>query len=194
MARRDPSPYETLETAFGLLTSGPEPLSLDGRLVGHGLPPRAIPLDELRGMLLHPSVAFAARDAAVAELARRARRDRGAAMVGLAGVLLPGLRRLACAGALAVVLVALLAAPALAQAADPTLSGVIDRIRNLLVGLLAGLATLFLTVGGVRYLLAGGDPGQVEKAKITLKSAAIGYALAALATPLVGLLKYVVGA
>jgi uncharacterized membrane protein required for colicin V production len=108
------------------------------------------------------------------------------------------LRRLARAGALAVVLVALLVAllvtPALAQAADPTLSGVIDRIRNLLVGLLAGLATLFLTVGGVRYLFAGGDPGQVEKAKITLKSAAIGYALAALATPLVGLLKYVVGA
>jgi hypothetical protein len=104
------------------------------------------------------------------------------------------LHRLAVAGALAVVLVALAATPALAQAADPTLSGVIDRLRNLLVGLLAGLATLFLTVGGVRYLFAGGDPGQVEKAKITLKSAAIGYALAALATPLVGLLKYVVGA
>jgi hypothetical protein len=104
------------------------------------------------------------------------------------------LRRLAPAGALAVVLVAVAATPALAQAADPTLSGVIDRLRNLLVGLLAGLATLFLTVGGVRYPFAGGDPGQVEKAKITLKSAAIGYALAALATPLVGLLKYVVGA
>jgi hypothetical protein len=104
------------------------------------------------------------------------------------------LRRLASASAGAVVLVALAATPALAQAADPTLSGVIDRIRNLLVGLLAGLATLFLTVGGVRYLFAGGDPGQVEKAKITLKSAAIGYALAALATPLVGLLKSVVGA
>jgi hypothetical protein len=109
-------------------------------------------------------------------------------------VMLRRLRRLADAGALAVVLVAVAATPALAQAADPTLSGVIDRLRNLLVGLLAGLATLFLTVGGVRYLFAGGDPGQVEKAKITLKSAAIGYALAALATPLVGLLKYVVGA
>ena len=94
MARRDPSPYQTLEAAFGLLTSGPDPLSLDGRLVGHGLPARPIPLDELRSMLLHPSVGFAARDAAVAELARRARRDGGAAMVGLAGVLLPGLRRL----------------------------------------------------------------------------------------------------
>ena len=104
------------------------------------------------------------------------------------------LHRLAGAGALAVVLVALLASPALAQAADPTLSGVIDRIRNLLIGLLAGLATLFLTVGGVRYLFAGGDPGQVEKAKITLRSAAIGYGLAALAPVLVRLLRFVVGA
>ncbi len=94
MARQNPSPYETLETAFRLLTSGPEPLRLDGRLVGHGLPARAIPLDELRAMLLHPSVSFAARDAAVAELARRARRGGEAWMVGLAGVLLPGLRRL----------------------------------------------------------------------------------------------------
>jgi hypothetical protein len=94
VARRDPSPYQTLEAAFGLLTSGPNPLSLDGRLVGHGLLARPIPLDELRSMLLHPSTSYAARDAAVAELARRARRDRGAAMVGLAGVLLPGLRRL----------------------------------------------------------------------------------------------------
>src|SRR5215213_2902981 len=107
--------------------------------------------------------------------------------------LLRRLRWLICAGALAVVLVAMAATPALAQAADPTLSGVIDRLRNLLVGLLAGLATLFLTVGGVRYLFAGGDPGQVEKAKITLKSAAIGYGLAALAPVLVRLLRYVVG-
>ena len=86
-----------------------------------------------------------------------------------------------------------LAAPAVAQAADPTLGQVIDRLRNVLVGLLVGLATLFLTVGGLRYLFAGGDPGQVEKAKVTLRSAAIGYGLAALAPVLVRLLRYVVG-
>ena len=62
----------------------------------------------------------------------------------------------------AVLLVVGLAAPAVAQAADPTLGQVIDRLRNVLVGLLVGLATLFLTVGGLRYLFAGGDPGQVE--------------------------------
>ena len=107
--------------------------------------------------------------------------------------LLRHLRRLASAGALTVVLVALLATPALAQAADPTLSGVIDRIRNLLVGLLAGLATLFLTVGGVRYVMAGGDPGEVEKAKGAFKSAGIGYALAALAPIVVAIIKGILG-
>lgn len=91
-------------------------------------------------------------------------------------------------------LAAAVAGTLLAQAVDPALSAVIDRLRNVLVGLLVGLATLFLTVGGVRYLLAGGDPGQVEKAKTTLRSAAIGYGLAALAPALVRLLRAVVGA
>ena len=93
----------------------------------------------------------------------------------------------------AVLLVGWLATAALAQTVDPTLGQVIDRLRTVLVGLLVGLATLFLTVGGVRYLFAGGDPGQVEKAKVTLRSAAIGYGLAALAPVLVRLLRYVVG-
>jgi Type IV secretion system pilin len=114
---------------------------------------------------------------------------------GLAGrVGRPGRAGLAGIGiGAAVLLVGWLATPALAQTADPTLEQVIDRLRNVLVGLLVGLATLFLTVGGVRYLFAGGDPGQVEKAKVTLRSAAIGYGLAALAPVLVRLLRYVVG-
>jgi hypothetical protein len=86
-----------------------------------------------------------------------------------------------------------LAGPAVAQTADPALGQVIERLRNVLVGLLIALATLLLTVGGLRYLLAGGDPGQVEKAKTTLRSAAIGYGLAALAPALVRLLRFVVG-
>jgi Type IV secretion system pilin len=50
-----------------------------------------------------------------------------------------------------------------------------------IIGILVGLATLFLTIGGVRYLMAGRDPGEVGKAKTALKSAAIGYGLAILA-------------
>ena len=63
-----------------------------------------------------------------------------------------------------------------------------------MVGLLAGLATLLLTVGGIRYLLAGGDPSQVERAKQALRSAAVGYAVAALAPVLVAILRSIVGA
>lgn len=87
-----------------------------------------------------------------------------------------------------------LAAPIAAEAAGPqTLSGVIDSLRLWVVGLLAGLATLFLTIGGIRYMTAGGDPGQIERAKSALRSAAIGYALAALSPVLVAILQSIVG-
>jgi hypothetical protein len=105
------------------------------------------------------------------------------------------LRRLPAAVALGAVLLLVFAAPAFADAGGgaPTLSGVIDNLRNWIVGILAGVATLFLTIGGLRYLTAGGDPGQVEKAKTALKSAAIGYALAILAPLLVSILASIVG-
>ncbi|GAA1918796.1 pilin [Streptantibioticus ferralitis] len=80
-----------------------------------------------------------------------------------------------------------------ATAAD-TIPQVIGNLRNWLVGLLAGLATLFLTVGGLRYLMAGGDPGEVESAKRALRAAATGYGLAALAPVIVEVLKSLVGA
>lgn len=73
------------------------------------------------------------------------------------------------------------------------LNAVINNITKWLVGLLVALATLFLTVGGIRYLLAGGDPGEVNRAKDTLKYAAIGYGVAVLAPVLVGILKSFVG-
>lgn len=96
-------------------------------------------------------------------------------------------------GALTVGLVVLVATPASAAAtAAPTLNSVINNLRDWIVGFLAALATLFLTIGGVRYLTAGGDPGQVEKAKTALKSAAVGYALAILAPLLVSILASVV--
>ncbi|MEV0604253.1 pilin [Streptomyces sp. NPDC050315] len=71
---------------------------------------------------------------------------------------------------------------------------VISNLRNWIIGILAGLATLFLTFGGLRYLMAGGDPGEVESAKRALKAAAIGYGLAVLAPVLVTVLQSIVGA
>ncbi|MFC5828044.1 pilin [Nonomuraea insulae] len=75
-----------------------------------------------------------------------------------------------------------------------SLNQVIDNLRNVIIGLLVALATLFLTVGGVRYILAGGDPGEVEAAKKTLRYAALGYGIAVLAPLFVTILKGIVGA
>ena len=86
--------------------------------------------------------------------------------------------------------VPLIASPPLA--AD-SISQVLNNTTLWIIGILAGLATLFLTLGGVRYLMAGGDPAEVEKAKTALKSAAIGYGLAILAPVIVTVLKSLVG-
>ncbi|WP_107058863.1 pilin [Streptomyces sp. NRRL B-1347] len=71
---------------------------------------------------------------------------------------------------------------------------VLDNIRNWIMGVLAGLATVFLTIGGVIYLMAGGDPGEVQRAKSAFKSAGWGYGIAALAPLVVEILKGIVGA
>lgn len=78
--------------------------------------------------------------------------------------------------------------------AAASLDQVIGNVRTWLVGLLAALATTFLTIGSVKYLIAGGDPGEVEKAKSALRSAAVGYGLAILAPALVSILQHIVGA
>ena len=95
----------------------------------------------------------------------------------------------------------LLAVRAAASGTGPLVLGlaasvqqVVDNLRNWLVGILAGLATLYLTVGAVRYVMAGGDPGEVERAKTAFRSAGIGYALALLAPLVVTILKQIVGA
>ena len=97
---------------------------------------------------------------------------------------------LAAAGGAALFLTLQFAVPAYA-ASD--LNTVIDSIRNWIAGLLAALATLFLTVGGVRYLTANGDTRAVEEGKTAMKSALTGYALAALSPMVVDILRRVIG-
>src|ERR1035441_2051680 len=84
-------PFDTLEAAFTVLCAEPRPLALEAGEVP-GLPRRAIPLSELRGILLHPSTSHAVRNAALGELLRRAQAEGGRWTIGLAGVLLYGLR------------------------------------------------------------------------------------------------------
>lgn len=111
-------------------------------------------------------------------------------------------RRLLCRAGVVVLAAALvaLASAAAAQAESAvvfaqaeSVTQVLRNIRNWLMGILAMLATVFATVGGVRYVMAGGDPGEVEKAKTAFKAAGIGFALAALAPLLVSVLSGIVG-
>ncbi|MBB4934425.1 succinate dehydrogenase/fumarate reductase cytochrome b subunit [Lipingzhangella halophila] len=87
--------------------------------------------------------------------------------------------------------------PALAQSVDESgveeLVDVVGRIRTVIVALAAALATLFATIAGIRWLLAGGDPSEIDRAKRALVGAAIGYGIAILATVLMGILEYIVG-
>lgn len=80
-----------------------------------------------------------------------------------------------------------------ADAAPGDINTVIDSIRLWIAGLLAGMATLFLTVGGVRYLAANGNPRAAEDGKAAIRSALIGYAIAALSPMLVDILRKVLG-
>lgn len=74
-----------------------------------------------------------------------------------------------------------------------TVEQVFTNIRNLIMGILAGAALVLFTVAGLRYLLASGDPGEIEKAKGAFKAGCIGFGLAALAPLVVEMLKTIVG-
>jgi hypothetical protein len=74
-----------------------------------------------------------------------------------------------------------------------TLDEVMNNIRNWAVGIIVAVATTFVTIGGLRYMAANGDPSEVEKAKSAFRNAGIGFGLAALAPVVVGILKTFVG-
>jgi hypothetical protein len=74
-----------------------------------------------------------------------------------------------------------------------SLDQVMNNIRNWAVGIIATIATTFVTIGGLRYMAANGDPSEVEKAKSAFRNAGIGFGLAALAPVVVEILKGFVG-
>ena len=80
-----------------------------------------------------------------------------------------------------------------APAGPKSIGEVISSLTGWIMGILALVATLFLVVGGLRYIAAGGDPASVEQAKSNVKSALIGYALAVLAPVLLQVLQSIIG-
>jgi hypothetical protein len=107
--------------------------------------------------------------------------------------------RLAATTAATITVLLTAGAPAVAAntAAPLAVADLPTVINNMIVwitGIIAAVATLFLTIGGARYLMAGGDPSEVERAKGSLKSAGIGYGLALLAPIILTILKNILGA
>jgi hypothetical protein len=83
------SPMDSVETTFRLLATGAQPLALNGHSIG--LRKDSIGLWDLRCLLFHPATGVDVQRAMLVELVGRARRHRGAWMIGLVGMLLPGL-------------------------------------------------------------------------------------------------------
>jgi hypothetical protein len=122
-------PLDDLETTLRLLCTGPKPLAVDGRTLGHGLPRRMITLHELASVLMHPSTSHDAREAAWRLLVTRVRTGQDNAVIGACGVALPGLRK---------------AAGRLARAASRY-----DVQADLLEGFIKELATVDITKPGI---------------------------------------------
>ncbi len=90
--------------------------------------------------------------------------------------------------------------PLAAHAADEAqilavndLGTVIGNLQGWIISILAAVATLFLVIGFARYMTAGGDPSEAERAKGAFKAAAVGYAGALLAPFFMGVLQQIPG-
>ena len=96
---------------------------------------------------------------------------------------------------------AVVSTPAVAYAASTevallavnSLPAVIANLQAWVMGLLAAVATLYLVLGGVFRVLAGGDPAQVERAHVYLRNALVGYALAVQPSVLLQIVQGIVG-
>ena len=69
---------------------------------------------------------------------------------------------------------------------------VFDEAKTWVMGIIAVVASLYLVAGAARYVIAGGDPGEVERAKNTMRNALYGYALALLAPVILAVLERIV--
>ncbi len=100
-------------------------------------------------------------------------------------------RRIFSAACAYAILTLLVAAPSALAATD--LNSVIDNLKLWLMGFLASLATVFLITGAARYVMAGGDPVKIEKAKGAISSAGLGYAFALFAPAAITIIEKIVG-
>lgn len=87
---RNSNSLDVARDAFTWLVTGPDPVSLNGRLF-EGLPDRDVPLDEVRDRVLARHCPQGTRDAVWAHLVLRARTEGGTWTIAAVGVALPAL-------------------------------------------------------------------------------------------------------
>lgn len=64
-------------------------------------------------------------------------------------------------------------------------SNAVGTVLSIVIGIIAALSLLFITIGGFRYILSQGDPQAVSKAKGTILYALIGLLVSILAQVIV---------
>jgi hypothetical protein len=64
------------------------------------------------------------------------------------------------------------------SAKTPTLDVAFSNAAHLIIGLVGGLAVVFIIVGGLQMVLSAGNPKQVQTAKQTITYAVIGVVVA----------------
>lgn len=92
-----------------------------------------------------------------------------------------------------------LASPAYAQViSNPTrftsVGGIITQIFTWLIAIIGVIAVIFIIIGGIRYILARGDPKATDAARGTITAAIIGLVIALLAVVIVIVVSNFLGA
>lgn len=97
-----------------------------------------------------------------------------------------------------IVAVVFLTTPAFAAVSDTPklteLGDILNRIITFLFGLIGGIAIILIVVGGIRYILAGGDPKATMAAKQTITFALIGLVIVLLSVVIVTIVGTTLGA
>jgi hypothetical protein len=74
-----------------------------------------------------------------------------------------------------------------------SIADILNRVRDMLMLVIGSLSLVMLTVGGIRYVTAGGDKEGVHNAKQTVQHALLGLGVAILAPVLIQVIKAVLG-
>lgn len=74
------------------------------------------------------------------------------------------------------------------------IGSIFNTVFLFLIGIVGGLAIIFIVIGGIRYILAGGDPKATDSARHQITAALIGLVIALLAVAIVVIVGNILGA